>query len=462
MQRDTAQVARTPDDDREEALILEELRGVGVDYSDLSRLANSSDRYRPALPLLMDWLERSESPDNRGWILHALGKAWARPAVNQSLVDAFRTEPDDGVRWIAGSAIELSWDDRWFDDVVELVQNPAHGHARQMAVSGLGKSKRREAVAVLLALVDDPDVRGNAISALARLRAPAAIPVFLDALENGPQWARRSARRALEHFDALPPALPKAAPKRARSPRDDNWYRSTEWNAAIAEAFEGRLARSRSSRGEYLRIQGSTLANREEADEPTREAGRALLWQYIAEHEQAKGSLMSINGIHETLGSSYVISDRLDDAVDEYRQALRGIAECGSSSMTSGATELLLAEALLRLGDAASLAEADSLLVEVEPEIQKTGFFRDRVVRYLTARARVAARRGRAEEAAGHAIAALTVLDIKEAPLPRHPGVGVPVSNPDLVRELRRLADGESAAPKRRPRFGFPFGRRRT
>ena len=40
-----------------------------------------------------------------------------------------------------------------------------------------------------------------------------------------------------------------------------DWYRNTEWNSEIAEAFEARLARSRSQKAQYLRIQGVTLAS---------------------------------------------------------------------------------------------------------------------------------------------------------------------------------------------------------
>lgn len=47
-----------------------------------------------------------------------------------------------------------------------------------------------------------------------------------------------------------------------------DWYRHERWDQEIALQFEARLARSRSSRGEYLRIQAYSLA-------ATREAGSA-------------------------------------------------------------------------------------------------------------------------------------------------------------------------------------------
>ena len=101
--------------------------------------------------------------------------------------------------------------------------------------------------------------------------------------------------------------------------------------------------------------------------------------------------------------------------------------------------------------------EADALLAGAEDSIRKTAFFRDRVVRYLTARARVASRLGDPESASGHAHAALTVLGIEGNPFPRHPGVGVPTVHADLRVELTRLAQGLRPVAVRRRSFRFPF-----
>jgi hypothetical protein len=42
--------------------------------------------------------------------------------------------------------------------------------------------------------------------------------------------------------------------------RDDDWYRRTTWTADDARHFESKLARSRSSRAQYLKIQAGMLA----------------------------------------------------------------------------------------------------------------------------------------------------------------------------------------------------------
>jgi tetratricopeptide (TPR) repeat protein len=41
----------------------------------------------------------------------------------------------------------------------------------------------------------------------------------------------------------------------------ESWYRNTEWTPQIAAEFNAKLARSRSQKAQYLRIQGSILAS---------------------------------------------------------------------------------------------------------------------------------------------------------------------------------------------------------
>jgi HEAT repeat protein len=84
-----------------------------------------------------------------------------------------------------------------FDELVGLARDRRHGKARQMVVLGLGKSKRPEAVDVLLGLVNDPDVDGHAVKVLGKLKAPAARAALEGKLGDGRAWVRSEARKAL-------------------------------------------------------------------------------------------------------------------------------------------------------------------------------------------------------------------------------------------------------------------------
>jgi hypothetical protein len=69
--------------------------------------------------------------------------------------------------WTIGGALEVLADDSSFDELAELARDRRYGMARQMIVLGLGRSKRPEAVEVLVGLVDDPEVEGQPVKALA-------------------------------------------------------------------------------------------------------------------------------------------------------------------------------------------------------------------------------------------------------------------------------------------------------
>jgi HEAT repeat protein len=101
------------------------------------------------------------------------------------------------LRWTIGNALDVLADDSSFDDFVELVRDRRYGKARQMVVLGLGKSKRPEAVDVLLGLVDDPDVDGHAVKALGKLKAPSARTALQAKLDDKRAWVRAEARKAL-------------------------------------------------------------------------------------------------------------------------------------------------------------------------------------------------------------------------------------------------------------------------
>ncbi|MFJ3384773.1 MULTISPECIES: hypothetical protein [unclassified Curtobacterium] len=242
-----------------------------------------------------------------------------------------------------------------------------------------------------------------------------------------------------------------APPKRARAKQDHDWYRSVEWDADIAAAFEAKLARARSARGEYLRVQGSTLALQEGPHERLREVGRELLTRFMAETAASGAGPARVNSGGSALAQSFALSGRYAEAALEFRAVLRRIDEAGTSSYTSGAVEFELAEVLLHLGGRSSLAEADALLRAAEPEMRRTPFFRNRLVSYLTARARVARQLGDPDAASNYARAALDLIAIQSAPLPRHPGVGVPHVDATTRKELERLV-----AVRRRRRW--PFG----
>jgi HEAT repeat protein len=81
-----------------------------------------------------------------------------------------------------------------FEDQVANTKSP-NAKSRQKAAEGLGKSRRRDAVTHLAAMVRDPDstVRLSVVRALRELRDLAAIPALVTSLRDGDPGIRREA-----------------------------------------------------------------------------------------------------------------------------------------------------------------------------------------------------------------------------------------------------------------------------
>jgi hypothetical protein len=91
---------------------------------------------------------------------------------------------------------------------------------------------------------------------------------------------------------------------------DDSWYRNTEWNTAIALAFEQKLKRAR-DKSQYLRIQACTLARLHPR------IALELLQQYFAlannfDHAQA----------YVDQATAYIALGEIGAAIHSYRAAL--------------------------------------------------------------------------------------------------------------------------------------------
>lgn len=180
-----------------------ELAVAGFPTRSLADLRRSGVRYREAVPVLLRWLAQVTDPKVKDEIVRVLSVPWAKPAATRPLIEQFRSvdaavDPNGmGLRWTIGNALDVLFDDASFDELAELATDRRYGPARQMIVLGLGKSKRLEAVDVLLSVVDDPDVDGHAVKALGNLKAPAARTALQAKLDDKRAWVRGEARKAL-------------------------------------------------------------------------------------------------------------------------------------------------------------------------------------------------------------------------------------------------------------------------
>lgn len=181
-----------------------DLEATGVSNGDVWWLVNTNEHYPAAVPVLLEWLaaldarvSAEERERLREGIVRALSVPEARPVAAPLLIDQFQQVADPTLRWVIGNALGVVADDTVFDRVAELAMQTKYGTARQMVVLGFARSKKPEAVPLLVELLDDDDVAAHAAIALGRLKATEARPALERQLENPRPLVRREARKAL-------------------------------------------------------------------------------------------------------------------------------------------------------------------------------------------------------------------------------------------------------------------------
>ncbi|MBF6283898.1 HEAT repeat domain-containing protein [Nocardia farcinica] len=103
-------------------------------------------------------------------------------------------------RAAAGIALyDIPADNEYFDQLAAIAADREFGKSRAMVVAWLGKSRHPDAAAVAMTQLNDESVQGNALDALARMRAQGVreqIEPFLNAKQA---WHRRLAERIFRY-----------------------------------------------------------------------------------------------------------------------------------------------------------------------------------------------------------------------------------------------------------------------
>lgn len=193
--------------------LLQKLAAAGYSVGSLDELRGSGIRYGAAVPILLEELEATADPVEKEWLVRALSVPWAKPLAVAPLIAEFKRPPlgldsrREGLRWAVGNALEVLWDDRYFDELSDLALDSRYGTARQMIVLGMRKSKRADVGEVLASLLHDDDVKGHAADALVKHPTELARAGLTDLLSSKFSWQRRAAAKALkvldENFGAL-------------------------------------------------------------------------------------------------------------------------------------------------------------------------------------------------------------------------------------------------------------------
>jgi hypothetical protein len=197
----------------EEQRLVAELQDAGLNVDSIWDLVNSNQQFPEVLPILVNWLSRLE-PNSPERATRSFAEAVVRslsvpkaPKGTAAKMIKLLTECDmtlpSGLPWAIGNALSIVAEDSNFDRLAEIVRDTYFGIARQGVVLALGKSRRPEAVDVLLGVLDDDDVTGHVLISLRKIRAVGTEKRIEPYLTSPRAWIRKEAAKTLK---ALAPA----------------------------------------------------------------------------------------------------------------------------------------------------------------------------------------------------------------------------------------------------------------
>jgi hypothetical protein len=188
--------------------VLDELAEVGYPVTWITNLSQYGT-YEKAIPVLLEWLQKSENFDVRAAIAAALNVAWLPKSAARLIVPQFLEEKEDNrLKFSLGGCLGYLASPAITDSLIGIVLDKRHGNSRTMIVNRLGKIKDEKTADALLSLLKDNDLPGQAIVALAELKEKRAAPFIEPFLRHPQPWIRREASKALKRMGIAVPASP--------------------------------------------------------------------------------------------------------------------------------------------------------------------------------------------------------------------------------------------------------------
>jgi len=191
-----------------------------VEHLHQLRLDGKMLDYKAQVPLLVEWLDRTDYFPLMSELVRALSFAFAKKQARPVFLERFRDLPElrgaaghevtesdrEDLRWAIGLGLAGFAEPSVADEDLDLVADPKYGAARLELISALPKLKDDRAAAVATGLLDDPSVAHMAVRALAKLNHAEAKPRIQALLDDPPStWddndvynVRTEARKALK------------------------------------------------------------------------------------------------------------------------------------------------------------------------------------------------------------------------------------------------------------------------
>ena len=189
--------------EQEDRFVTSALSKVGVQVNSVYDLVNSQRSYPEAIATLLHCLTQVSEPVIQEGVVRALAVREARGIAENALLAEFeKIRPEEApnrqlLKWAIANTLAVVATGKSFDRITNLVRDRRHGSAREMLTVALGNMKLPNVVDVLIDLLSDDEIAGDALMVLAKLRAHKARPHIKPLLNHPSPWIRKEVRKAL-------------------------------------------------------------------------------------------------------------------------------------------------------------------------------------------------------------------------------------------------------------------------
>ena len=128
--------------------------------------------------------------------LHVIG--YDKNKLTELVLDVFYFENLPSDLWGFGDLLYTIKNYRYMEQYMTIIQEKRYGINRQMVVLLVGKSKKTEVIPVLKELLNDPDVHGHALNALANFLGEDIENIMRQYCNYEVTWIRNIAKRYLK------------------------------------------------------------------------------------------------------------------------------------------------------------------------------------------------------------------------------------------------------------------------
>lgn len=181
----------------DEEKLLNDIRAKGVEISNINDLMKIDKRFKDLIPIVLEHLKKIDDENDKEFLVRCLGVKDFTEASEQLLDEFYKTDKIT-FKWAIGNTLSIINDKSKVNELLKIVQNKEHGIGRQMIIVALGKMKTKEAFPVLLNLLNDEEVVGHTLSALAYYKDPTIIPYLEPLKSHKVGWIKKKASKVIE------------------------------------------------------------------------------------------------------------------------------------------------------------------------------------------------------------------------------------------------------------------------